>query len=70
MHLKNIILTALLIAMLIEFLTFGYLAYTFFNDTTTTGGKELVKKHPLFFYSTLMLKLVEFGIVGTIIYKG
>ena len=69
MHLRNIILTALLISLLIEFVTFGYLTYTLYNDTTTTGGQELVKKHPLFFYATLLLKLAEFGTVGTIIYK-
>lgn len=69
MDLKTILLSVLLGLIVLGFISFGYMTYTLYNDSKQQTGAELLGNHSLFFYSQLVIYLLEFGVVGISFYK-
>lgn len=70
MNLRVILLTVLLVLILLGMLTFAYLTYTLYQDSTQDVGKALVGKHQLLYYVQLSMYLLTFATGVGLVFKG
>lgn len=68
MNLRMILSAALLVLIIVNLITYGYLVYTVKADGTN-NGTALVTGKPMLFYSPLILQLLEFIASGLMVYK-
>lgn len=68
MNLRMILSAALLVLIIVNLITYGYLVYTVNADATTTG-KALVTAKPMLFYSPLIIQVLQFISSGLLVYK-
>lgn len=68
MNLRMILSAALLVLIIVNLITYGYLVYTV-NADTTTNGKALVTAKPMLFYSPLIIQVLQFISSGLLVYK-
>lgn len=70
MNLKLAMVLALLVIILISFITFGYVVHAMYQDTTNKTGADLVKGHQMLLYVQLAGYLLTLCLGAGIFYKG
>lgn len=68
MNLRMILCATLLVLIIVNLITYGYLVYTVKADDTNSGT-ALVTAKPMLFYSPLILQLLEFIASGLLVYR-
>lgn len=59
---------ALLVLIIVNLITYGYLVYTVKADATNNGA-AIVTGKPMLFYSPLIIQLLQFIASGLLVYK-
>lgn len=67
MNLKTLLVTGLLFVILMGLMSFGYLTYAVYNNSTSQSGDKHIASHQLWFYVQVVMHVLAFGL-GTGIY--
>lgn len=70
MNLKNMLTSSLMVVILLSTVSFGYLTYAIYSDSTSKTGSAMVSGHQILFYVMGALHLITFGLGGAVFYKG
>lgn len=68
-NLKQSLLIALIVVVLVGFITFGYMTYGMYQDSTAQTGAAMISNYQMYYYVQLLLYLSAFGISAVLVWK-